>query len=110
MKWIVNAIALFVTFATNAQVKDGISVVQYTASFAEQVDLKIFNDHNIETFYISKSKQIFEKEKIKYLPTVILYSDGEIILKIESGISLKLPDNWIQQIEEEIDYLLQQRF
>ena len=41
MRWIVNAIALFVTFATNAQVKDGISVVQYTASFAEQVDFKV---------------------------------------------------------------------
>jgi len=110
MRWNVTVIALFVSVVSLAQNKDGISVVQYTASFAEQVDLKMFNDHNIETFYISKSKQIFEKEKIEYLPTIILYSDGEVILKIESGISLKLPKNWREEIDEQIDYLLQQRF
>tara|TARA_B100001175_G_scaffold317649_1_gene335464 strand:- start:4995 stop:5327 length:333 start_codon:yes stop_codon:yes gene_type:complete len=110
MKWNVTVIVLFVWAANFAQIKDGISVVQYTASFAEQVELKSFRDHNIQTLFISKSKDIFEKENIKYLPTIILYSDGEVIFKVESGISLKLPENWKQQIDEHIDLLLEQRF
>ena len=110
MKWVVTVIVLFVTVAINSQNKDGISVIQYTASFAEQVDLKSFNDHNVQTFFISKSKDIFDKEDIKYLPTIILYSDGEEIIKIESGISLKLPDDWRKQLNEHIDFLLEQRF
>jgi len=103
-------IAFFLTCVSFAQVKDGISIVQYTANFAQQVELKDFRDYNTETFYISESGKVFDKEKIKYLPTVVLYSDGEEIIKIESGISLKLPENWKEQLQERIDYLLEQRF
>ena len=54
--------------------------------------------------------RLFDKNKIQYLPTVILYNDGEEQLRIEGDISLKLPENWKQLVNEHIDLLLEQRF
>ena len=102
-------IAFFLTFASFAQT-ESISIIQYTAGFAEEVSLDNFRDYNIETLFKSKSKDAFNKNNIKYLPTIILYNDGEEELRIESGISLKLPDNWKELLNEHIDLLLEQRF
>lgn len=102
-------IAFFLTFASFAQT-ESISIIQYTAGFAEEVSLDNFRDYNIETLFISKSKDAFNKNDIKYLPTIVLYNDGEEELRIESGISLKLPDNWKEKLNEHIDLLLSQRF
>jgi len=102
-------IAFFLTFASFAQT-ESISIIQYTAGFAEEVSLDNFRDYNIETLFMSKSKDAFNKNNIKYLPTIILYNDGEEELRIESGISLKLPDNWKELLNEHIDLLLEQRF
>ena len=107
MKWSVTVIALFVTVAINAQT-DSISIVQYTASFAEQVTLEDYKDYNSKTYFVSKSPDEFKN--IKYYPTIVLYNDGEEELRIESGISLKLPEDWKEQLNEHIDLLLSQRF
>ena len=53
---------------------------------------------------------MFDKNKIQYLPTVILYNDGEEELRIEGNIRLELPENWKQLVNEHIDLLLEQRF
>ena len=53
---------------------------------------------------------MFDKNKIQYLPTVILYNDGEEELRIEGNITLKLPENWKQLVNKHIDLLLEQRF
>lgn len=105
-------VVYFLTYVASAQVKDGISVVQYSAGFTKsnEISLSKFKDYNIQTLYMSKAKDIFKKEKIKYIPTVILYSDGEVMLKIESGISLELPENTEKLIQEKIDELLNERF
>ena len=102
-------ILLVSTFA-NAQVKDDISVVQYTAGFASEMSLDVFNDYNTQTLYIEKHGDIFKKEKIKFLPTLVLYNDGKEILKIESGISMKLPENSLEQINKQINKILETRF
>ena len=107
MKWSVTVIALFVTVAINAQT-ESISIVQYTASFAEQVTLEDYKDYNSKTYFVSKSPDEFKN--IRYYPTIVLYNDGEEELRIESGISLKLPENWKEQLNEHIDLLLSQRF
>ena len=107
MKWSVTVIALFVTVAINAQT-ESISIVQYTASFAEQANLEDYKDYNSKTYFVSKSPDEFKN--IKYYPTIVLYNDGEEELRIESGISLKLPENWKEQLNEHIDLLLSQRF
>ena len=100
-------IVYLATFASFAQT-ESISIVQYTASFAEQVNLENYKDYNSKTYFISKSPDKFKD--IKYYPTIILYNDGEEELRIESGISLKLPENWKEKLNEHIDLLLSQRF
>jgi hypothetical protein len=100
-------IVYLVTFASFAQT-ESISIVQYTASFAEQVNLEDYKDYNSKTYFISKSPDQFKN--IKYYPTIVLFNDGEEELRIESGISLKLPEDWKEQLNEHIDLLLQQRF
>jgi|TARA_R100000084_G_scaffold54098_1_gene22742 hypothetical protein len=100
-------IAFFLTFASFAQT-ESISIIQYTASFAEQVTLEDYKDYNSKTYFVSKSPDKFKD--IKYYPTIILFNDGEEELRIESGISLKLPEDWKEQLNEHIDTLLQQRF
>ena len=107
MKWSVTVIALFVTVVNFAQT-ESISIVQYTASFAEQVTLKDYKDYNSKTYFVSKSPDEFKN--IRYYPTIVLYNDGEEELRIESGISLKLPENWKEQLNKHIDLLLSQRF
>ena len=107
MKWSVTVIALFVTVVNFAQT-ESISIVQYTASFAEQVTLEDYKDYNSKTYFVSKSPDKFKN--IKYYPTIVLYNDGEEELRIESGISLKLPEDWKEQLNEHIDLLLSQRF
>jgi len=101
---------LLVSNFANAQVKDDISVVQYTAGFASEISLDAFNDYNTQTLYIEKHGDIFKKEKIKFLPTIVLYNDGKEILKIESGISMKLPENSLDQINKQINKILETRF
>jgi hypothetical protein len=107
MKLCVTVIALFVTVVNFAQT-ESISIVQYTASFAEQVTLEDYKDYNSKTYFVSKSPNEFKN--IKYYPTIVLYNDGEEELRIESGISLKLPEDWKEQLNEHIDLLLSQRF
>jgi len=100
-------IAFFLTFASFAQT-ESISIIQYTASFAEQVTLEDYKDYNSKTYFVSKSPDEFKN--IRYYPTIVLYNDGEEELRIESGISLKLPEDWKEQLNEHIDLLLSQRF
>jgi len=107
MKWSVTVIALFVWVVNFAQT-ESISIVQYTASFAEQVTLEDYKDYNSKTYFVSKSPDKFKD--IKYYPTIVLFNDGEEELRIESGISLKLPEDWKEQLNEHIDLLLSQRF
>jgi hypothetical protein len=101
---IIVYLATFVSFAQT----ESISIVQYTASFAEQVTLEDYKDYNSKTYFVSKSPDKFKD--IKYYPTIILFNDGEEELRIESGISLKLPEDWKEQLNEHIDLLLSQRF
>ena len=117
MKYLKNKIcvvfALFVSTVTVSQsYKDDISIVLYTAEFIKNDDfsLKPFKEHNIHTFYLSKDKKIHANDKIMYLPTICLYNNGELIEKIEAGLSMKLPNSTTERIQEHIDELLQDKF
>ena len=106
-------LCLFITNTIISQsYKDGVSIVQYSAPFVTdaELSLKTFKDYNTYTFYLDKNPKIFNKEKINSLPTICLYNNGELILKIESGISLKLPENSKKKLEKEIDKLLINKF
>jgi len=116
MKYLKNkicvAIALFAFSVTYSQsYKDDISVVLYTAEFIkDNYSLKPFREHNINTFYIEKDNNIHANEKIIFLPTICLYSNGELIEKIEAGLSMKLPESTQERIQEHINNLLQDKF
>ena len=112
MKWLVLIMFLYTSTAFAQVKKDGISVVQFSAEFVKssEISLSIFKDYNTQTLYLSKNQKVFQKEKITSLPTIKLFSDGEEIIKIEGGISLKLPENCLETLQKHIDVLLEQRF
>ena len=58
----------------------------------------------------SIAKGLFDEEKIKYLPTIILYHNGDEVVRVESGISLKLPENTIELIEDKIEEIIESKF
>ena len=92
--------------------KDDISVVQFSAQFvkANEMSLAIFSNYNTQTLYMEDHQKLFAREKIKSLPTIILYSDGEVIYKIDGGISMELPENCASEIQDHIDEILRSRF
>ena len=113
MKHLLHIIIFLFVTNTNAQkFKEDISVVQFSAPFTKdsEISLKKFDDYNIYTFSILEKKEIFEKENIKYLPTIVLYNNGEEVVRVESGISLKLPENTLEIIEEKIDEIIESKF
>ena len=109
MKWNVTAIVLFVWVANFAQ---SIEVVQYSAEFVKdnEISLKSFRGYDTNTLYMSKASKLFAKNKVKYIPTIILFNNGNEVFRVESGISLKLPENTIQLIEEQIEEIIESKF
>ena len=105
-------VILLVFVFANAQVKDDISIVQFSAEFVKtkEISLTSFKDYNTQTLYLTKNQEIFKKEKIKSLPTIILYNDGKEVIKIEGGISLSLPEDTMKRIQKHIDSILESRF
>ena len=59
---------------------------------------------------MGKHAEVFKNENIKYLPTLILYHNGDEIIRVESGISLKLPEEAVITIQDEIDKILESKF
>tara|TARA_Y100001938_G_C7967084_1_gene367358 strand:+ start:469 stop:813 length:345 start_codon:yes stop_codon:yes gene_type:complete len=92
--------------------KDGISVVQFSASFTEnsEISLSKFEDYNTHKFLIDNQTEIFSKENILYLPTVVLYHNGDEITRVESGVTLKLPSDCIETILKHIEKIVESKF
>ena len=103
-------IAYFLTFASFAQ--SDIEIVQYSAEFVKEneIDLKPFRQYNVKTLYMSKASNTFAKHKVEYIPSIILFYNGEEVYRVESGITLKLPDDTIDQINEEIETIIESKF
>tara|TARA_R110000824_G_scaffold367426_1_gene556567 strand:+ start:168 stop:506 length:339 start_codon:yes stop_codon:yes gene_type:complete len=112
MKYIYLLLFFLFAFTGYSQYKDGISVVQFSAEFVKdnEISLKSFYNHNCYTYYLDKHAKYFKKEKIVYVPTVILFYNGEMVLKIESGVALKLPDNTKSLLIDAIDRILENKF
>ena len=108
MKWSVTVIALFVSVVSFAQIE----IVQFSAEFLKdnEISLKAFKSYETRTLYMSKESAMFKKLDIKYIPTLVLFNNEEEVFRVESGISLKLPDNSIQLIENEIEEIIESKF
>lgn len=110
--WIV-IIAFLGTSVSFAQLnKDDISIVQFSAKFVQnnELSLESFNQYNVQTIYIEEHKELFKKEKIKYLPTLKLFNEGEQVLIITSDLSLKLPADAVETLNQEINNILKTKF
>lgn len=107
MKWSVAVIALFVSVVSFAQIE----IVQFSAEFLKdnEISLKSFR-YDTKTLYMSKAQDQFKKLDIKYIPTVVLFYNGEEVYRVESGITLKLPENSIELIENEIEEIIESKF
>ena len=103
-------IAYFLTFASFAQ--SDIEIVQYSAEFVKEneIDLKPFRQYNVKTLYMSKASNAFAKHKVEYIPSIILFYNGEEVYRVESGITLKLPEDTIDQINKEIETIIESKF
>ena len=104
---------LYVSIASSQNYKNNVSVVVFNADFIwQKVDVKDFKqvDKYLFTFENDKHKKHFQKEKIIYMPTLLLFNNGEELIRIEAGIDLKLPDNYKNKIQNKLEELLQNKF
>ena len=110
--WILVLLLPFSLLLNSQSFKEDISVVQFSAPFTvdSEISLKPFNDYNIYRFSITEEGAIFRKEKIKFLPTVILYNNGKEIIRVESNITLLLPKNCKDTILYHIEKLIESKF
>jgi hypothetical protein len=112
MKHVTIIIALFFTTLCFSQYKDDISVVQFSAKFLvdKQISLKKFKEFNTHTLFISEHSKFFKEEEVEYLPTIIIYNNGDVVFRIDGGISLELPENTIEQLQKELNELQSNKF
>ena len=112
MKHVTIIIALFFTTLCFSQYKDDISVVQFSAKFLvdKQISLKKFKEFNTHTLFISGHSKFFKEEEVEYLPTIIIYNNGDVVFRIDGGISLELPENTIEQLQKELNELQSNKF
>tara|TARA_R100001463_G_scaffold50547_1_gene100887 strand:+ start:6055 stop:6390 length:336 start_codon:yes stop_codon:yes gene_type:complete len=108
--WII--LLMLLTSTVHAQYKDGIVVVQYSADFvkAAEVDLDDLEGADQYRFYLTDHPKLFSKDKIVYLPTVVLYHNRKEIVRVESNISLTLPENTLETIQKHINEIKKSKF
>ena len=111
MRWLI-ILQLYSQTLLSQDFKDGISVVQFNASFLSEnaISLEPIRDAETQLLLMGKHPDVFEREKIVFLPTVILYHNGKEIVRVESDITLKLPENTLDVIQEEIDLIIESKF
>ena len=71
-------IIFFITCFSFAQTD--IEIIQFSASFVidNEISLKKFK-YQTRTIYMSENPDKFKKHKLKYIPTIILFKDGNSI-------------------------------
>lgn len=93
--------------------KQQISVVQYSAPFVidKEISLKEFEKkHSVYLFYMDKDADKFKKDKIVYVPTLVIFHNGEEYYRIDGGIKLDLPENTTDIIQDKIEEIIESKF
>jgi len=112
MKHVTIILGFLFTTLTFGQYKDDISVVQFSAKFLidKQISLKKFKEFNTHTLFISEHGEFFKEEEVEYLPTIIIYNNGDLVFRIDGGISLELPEDTIKQLQEHLNEVQSNKF
>ncbi len=111
MRWLIIFL-LYTQTLFSQDFKDGISVVQFNASFLSEntISLEPIKDADTQLLLMGKHPDVFEREKIIFLPTIVLYHNGKEIVRVESDITLKLPEDALDVLQEEIDLIIESKF
>lgn len=113
MKWIAVIVSvLCVNSVFSQNWKNDISVVQFSADFVKEaeLDMKPFKEYHTYTFYMEQKPDAFKSENIKFVPTLVIYQNGKEIMRVESGIDLKLPENTKKDMNKKLNELLENKF
>jgi hypothetical protein len=112
MKHVIIIIGLLFTSLSFGQYKDDISVVQFSAKFLvdKQISLKKFKEFNTHTLFISEHGKFFKEEEVEYLPTIIIYNNGDVVFILYGVISLELPEDTVKQLQEQLNELQSNKF
>ena len=107
----VNYIFILISASVFAQHKNGISIVQASAEFTKDANLNIkkLDDANTFNYDIGKDADFFEDNNVVFLPTIILFNNGEEIKRWEADITLKLKCK-LEDLQDEINKLIEDKF
>lgn len=87
---------------------DGVAVVQYNAVFNKTNSVKNLarlSDARVFNAWIDTHPKLKEIGRVKSVPTIVLYKDGEEIRRWEAGISMKLDINY-KDVQVYVDEVL----
>ena len=107
----VNHIFILFCFYAQSQYKDGIAIVQASAEFVKESNLEIkrIKDAKAFNYDISKDSDFFSAYKVEFIPTIILFNNGDEVYRWEADIMLKLKCE-LKDVQKEIDKLIEDKF
>lgn len=96
------------SFASSTISKRGVVLVHYNASFNSAnnyVDVIKIKDAKIFKASIDNNAALKQDERIRSVPTLVLYKNGKEITRWEAGINLSLSHIDYREIQKEVDQL-----
>ena len=94
------------SFTSSTISKRGIVLVHYNAGFNDvnnYVDIVKVKDAKIFKASIDGNATLKQDERIRSVPTVVLYNNGKEIFRWEAGINLSLSHVDYREIQKEVD-------
>ena len=94
------------SFTSSTISKRGIVLVHYNAGFNDvnnYVDIVKVKDAKIFKASIDGNATLKQDERIRSVPTVVLYNNGKEIFRWEAGINLSLNHVDYREIQKEVD-------
>jgi hypothetical protein len=88
-----------------------VSVIHFNSEWNtdNSFDINVLKDCDLDSVIICHSPKLQEKYKIKSVPTVIIFDDGEEVVRFEGNIMLELDANK-KDIQKEIDKIYLAKF
>ena len=88
-----------------------VAVIQFNSSWNSDnnFDITVLKDCEIDSVIICNEPELKDEHKIKSVPTVIIFDDGEEVVRFEGNIMLELDANK-KDIQKEIDKIYLAKF
>jgi len=88
-----------------------VSVVHFNSEWNAQndFDITVLKDCDVDSVVICHNPDLKEKHKIKAVPTVIVFDEGEEVIRFEANIMMELKATK-KDIQKEIDKIMLEKF